>query len=160
MGKVSGPFGIKGWLKINSFAEKIETLGNYDHWYISQNEKNWEEIKVQQCIVNLNKIRVKFIGVDDRTKADPYKNYLIGIPRELLPTLGPKEFYWNDLLGFEVINLENILFGKVGSFIETGVNDVFVVEGNKKRLIPYTLKTIQKVDVKQRKIIVDWDEDF
>jgi ribosomal 30S subunit maturation factor RimM len=34
------------------------------------------------------------------------------------------------------------------------------VEGNKQRLIPYTPNTIIKIDKKQQKIVVDWDENF
>ena len=160
MGKVIGSFGIKGWLNVYSFTEKIETLEKYNYWYISNDEKNWEKIKIDHCKISDNKIKVKFFGFNNRTKADNYKSYLIGIPKNLLPKLGPDEFYWNDLLGFEVINLKKNKLGKVDYFIETGANDVLVVKGNRERLIPYTVNTIQKIDVKQQKIIVDWDEDF
>jgi 16S rRNA processing protein RimM len=59
-----------------------------------------------------------------------------------------------------VLNLQNISFGLVDTFIETGANDVIVVKGDKERLIPYTTKTVLKVDTIKGKIIVDWDEDF
>ena len=59
-----------------------------------------------------------------------------------------------------MLNLQNISFGLVDTFIETGANDVIVVKGDKERLIPYTTKTVLKVDIIKGKIIVDWDEDF
>ena len=88
------------------------------------------------------------------------KNYLIGVSKDLLPKLNKGQYYWNELIGFEVLNLKNISFGNVDTFIETGANDVIVVRGDKERLIPYTSNTVLKVDTGGEKIIVDWDEEF
>ena len=59
-----------------------------------------------------------------------------------------------------MVNLQNIPFGLVDTFIETGANDVIVVKGDKERLIPYSRETVLKVDTINSKIIVDWDENF
>lgn len=77
-----------------------------------------------------------------------------------LPKLNKNEFYWNDLIGCEIQNINGFLLGKVTGFIETGANDVFVVEGEKQRLIPYTKKIVKNIELKQQQIIVDWDESF
>jgi|TARA_B100000767_G_C19407194_1_gene386441 16S rRNA processing protein RimM len=160
MGRIGGPFGIKGWLKLQVFSEEIDTLGKYKNWYLSNDEKNWKLIKVEQYKISTNKVSVKFYDVGDRTTSDPYKGYLVGVPRDSLPKLKENEYYWNDLIGYKVINLQDILLGKVDTFLETGANDVLVVEGSKQRLIPYTPSTIIKIDKKQQKIAVDWDENF
>ena len=96
----------------------------------------------------------------NRSHAQEYKGYLIGVLKESLPKLNKNQYYWNDLIGFEVLNLKNYSFGLVETFIETGANDVIVVRGEKDRLIPYTQKTIIEVDIVKDKIVVDWDEDF
>lgn len=160
MGRIGGSFGIKGWLKLQVFSEEIDTLGKYKNWYLSNDEKNWKLIKVEQYKISTNKVCVKFYDVDDRTTSDPYKGYLVGVPRDSLPKLKENEYYWNDLIGYKVINLQDILLGQVDTFLETGANDVMVVEGSKQRLIPYTPSTIIKIDKKQQKIAVDWDENF
>tara|TARA_B110000196_G_C20903115_1_gene546872 strand:+ start:80 stop:583 length:504 start_codon:yes stop_codon:yes gene_type:complete len=160
MGRIGGSFGIKGWLKLQVFSEEIDTLGKYKNWYLSNDEKNWKLTKVEQYKISTNKVSVKFYDVDDRTTSDPYKGYLVGVPRDSLPKLKENEYYWNDLIGYKVINLQDILLGQVDTFLETGANDVIVVEGSKQRLIPYTPSTIIKIDKKQQKIAVDWDENF
>lgn len=160
MGRIGGSFGIKGWLKLQVFSEEIDTLGKYKNWYLSNDEKNWKLTKVEQYKISTNKVSVKFYDVDDRTTSDPYKGYLVGVPRDSLPKLKENEYYWNDLIGYKVINLQDILLGQVDTFLETGANDVMVVEGTKQRLIPYTPSTIIKIDKKQQKIAVDWDENF
>ena len=160
MGRIGGSFGIKGWLKVQIFSEEMDTLGKYKNWYLSNDEKNWKLIKVEQYKISTNKVSVKFYDVVDRTTSDLYKGYLVGVPRDSLPKLKENEYYWNDLIGYKVINLQDILLGQVDTFLETGANDVLVVEKKKKRLIPYTSSTIIKIDKKQQKIAVDWDENF
>ncbi|MBT4183142.1 MAG: ribosome maturation factor RimM [Nitrosomonadales bacterium] len=160
MGQLVGSFGIKGWLKVKVFTEKVETLEDYKEWFISSDEKNWSKIRVENVKINQNRMMVKFEEIDDRTSADGYRKYWVGILKESLPKLDGNEFYWNDLIGCEVQNINGFLFGTVSGFIETGANDVLVVEGEKQRLIPYTKMTVKKIELKRQQIIVDWNESF
>ena len=160
MGQLVGSFGIKGWIKVKVFTELVETLENYKQWFISTDEKNWSSLSVESIKISQNRMMVKFESIDDRTVADGYRNYWVGVLKKSLPKLADNKFYWNDLIGCEVHNIDRFLFGKLTGFIETGANDVLVVEGEKKRLIPYTKMTVKKIDLKQQQIIVDWDESF
>ena len=155
MGKVLVPYGVSGWLKVYSFTEKLESFLIYKKLFLSKDQKNWLEIKVHG-----KTIIAKFSEIADRTQAENYKNYLIGVPKSYLPQLKEDQYYWNDLIGFEVLNLQDVSFGLVDTYIETGANDVIVVKGDKERLIPYTSMTVLKIDTIKDKIIVDWDEDF
>ena len=78
-------------------------------------------------------IIANFSEIADRTQAESYKNYLIGVQKNLLPKLKEDQYYWNDLIGCEVLNLQNISFGLVDTFIKTGANDVIVVKGEIRR---------------------------
>jgi 16S rRNA processing protein RimM len=160
MGKVLVPYGVNGWVKVYSFTEKLESFLTYKKLYLSKDQKNWLEIKAKEIKVHGKTIIAKFSEIADRTQADNYRNYLIGVPKDCLPQLNEDEYYWNDLIGFEVLNLQNFSFGLVDTYIETGANDVIVVKGDRERLIPYTSMTVLKVDTIKDKIIVDWDEDF
>ena len=160
MGKVLVPYGVNGWVKVYSFTEKIESFLIYKKLFLSKDQKNWLEIKVKDIKLHGKTIIANFSEIADRTQAESYKDYLIGVPKNLLPKLKEDQYYWSDLIGCEVLNLQNISFGLVDTFIKTGANDVIVVKGDKERLIPYTIKTVLKVDTINAKIIVDWDEDF
>ena len=160
MGQLIGSFGIKGWIKVKVFTEVVETLQNYEEWFISSDEKNWSTFSIESIKINQNRMMVKFEGINDRTTADGYQRYWVGVLKKSLPKLTDNEFYWNDLIGCEVYNTDGFLFGRLTGLIETGANDVFVVEGEKKRLIPYTKMTVKKIELKQQHIIVDWDESF
>jgi len=160
MGKVLVPYGVNGWVKVYSFTEKLESFLTYKKLYLSKDQKNWIEIKAKEIKVHGKTIIAKFSEIADRTQAENYKNYLIGVPKDCLPQLNDNQYYWNDLIGFEVFNLQNVSFGLVNTYIETGANDVIVVKGDRERLIPYTSMTVLKIDTIKDKIIVDWDEDF
>jgi len=160
MAKLSSPYGVKGWVKIFSFTEKLDSLLAYKKFFLSKDQKNWLEKEVKEIKLHGKSIIVKFLEIDSRSEAENLKNYLIGVSKDLLPKLNKGQYYWNELIGFEVLNLKNISFGNVDTFIETGANDVIVVRGDKERLIPYTSNTVLKVDTGGEKIIVDWDEEF
>ena len=78
-----------------------------------------------------------------------------------MPTLQPGEYFWNDLIGLQVQNLEGEDFGRVDHLLETGANDVLVVKGERERLIPFVMKqVIVEIDLEQGRIRVDWDKDY
>tara|TARA_B100000767_G_scaffold3944_1_gene3732 strand:- start:736 stop:1239 length:504 start_codon:yes stop_codon:yes gene_type:complete len=160
MGQLVGSFGIKGWFKVKVFTEVVETLENYKEWFISFDEKNWSNFSVESIKINQNRMMVKLEGINDRTVAEGYRGYWVGVLKNSLPELNDNKFYWKDLIGCAVHNTDGCFFGELTGFIETGANDVLIVEGEKKRLIPYTNMTIKKIELKQQQIIVDWDESF
>ena len=160
MAKVLVPYGVNGWVKVYSFTEKLESFLQYKKLFLSKDQKNWIEIKVIEIKLHGKTIVANFLEIANRTQAENYKGYLIGVPKNLLPRLKEEQYYWSDLIGCEVLNVQNVSFGLVDTFIETGANDVIVVKGDKERLIPYTTKAVLKVDTINRKIMVDWNEDF
>ena len=83
------------------------------------------------------------------------------MPRDRLPPPAPGEYYWADLEGLAVETTEGVPLGKVSHLFETGANDVMVVEGERKRLLPFvTGQYIVSVDFEAGRIVVDWDPDF
>ena len=109
-----------------------------------------------------NSIVAQFKGIHDREQAREMMDTPIFIRREQLESLKKDEYYWHDLVGLKVINLEGIVFGKISHFLATGSNDVMVVKSDtQERLVPFTLQhAVQKVDIEQGIITVDWDPDF
>ena len=86
---------------------------------------------------------------------------LCAAPRAALPEPAADEYYWDDLVGLAVSNLQGDALGAVTEMIATGANDVMVVvSGDSKRLIPFLGHVIQKVDLAGRKVLVDWGADW
>jgi len=159
LGKVSAPFGVRGWTKVTSYTTPLERLLEYPVWRVVQRGKV-TEYKVVEGRPHGKFIVVKFDGIDDRDDVALLTNASVVVDRQDLPTLDPGDFYWADLIGLSVSNTEGVSFGKVERLMETGSNDVLVVAGDRERLIPWIMDdVVMAVDI-NGSILVDWDADF
>lgn len=160
VGKIASPYGVKGWLKIISFTDPPENILNYQPWFLWKNQKS-QEMVVINSQKQVDRFTVHFQGINDPETARLYSNAEIYVDREQLPSLPPDEYYWTDLEGLEVINNQNESLGKVDHVLATGSNDVLVIQGEKRHLIPFLPKdVILKVDLEAKVILVDWDAEF
>jgi 16S rRNA processing protein RimM len=167
MGHIVGPFGIQGWVKIACYTEHVESLLDYSVWWLRKDDEAWSAINVAAHNTHDNKLIVAFEGCHDRTQALQLKGMQIAIPRDQLPNLpenGDEGYYWSDLIGTSVFNIQNEELGNVIGLLRTGANDVLQVQPIKgdqqERLIPFIDQVIVKVDLKARKILVDWGLDY
>ena len=106
-------------------------------------------------------ILVKIAGYTEREAVAKLTNCHIGVLSAKLPALPDGDYYWHDLMQMTVCNKDGSILGNVTDILPTGANDVLVVNGEKRHLIPYVPKIhIVSVDPVQRQIVVDWDENF
>ena len=160
LGKITGVFGVKGWVKVFSNTDPREGIVQYSTWMIYQ-QGEWKEIKVLEGKRQAKTVIARLEGIDDRDQAMLLSGAKIAIYEDQLPVLQQDEYYWRDLIGCRVMNAEGEDFGVVDSMMETGVNDVLVVKGERERLIPFTQgHAVLKVDLSAAEITVDWDADF
>ncbi len=99
-------------------------------------------------------------GIIDRTEASARIGDEIAVDRDALPEKTDGEYYWADLVGIEVINAEGISLGIVSRLLDTGANDVLVVDGKKEHLIPFVRDHhVIDVDLERGCMTVDWHPD-
>jgi 16S rRNA processing protein RimM len=156
---VVGVYGVKGWIKLESDTRPREAIFNYSPWRLGL-KNGWEQRVVRHGETRGNGLVARLDGIDDRDTAYSLIGTPIAIPRQELPGVAPGEFYWADLVGCRVVNQDGVEFGRIAGLMETGANDVLVVEGTRERLIPYIDKVIVSVDLAQQLVKVDWEEDF
>jgi 16S rRNA processing protein RimM len=176
LGRITGVYGVKGWLKIFSYTDPMESIVDYSPWYIrpenrsgSRNGAAWKRVKLKAGKRHAKTVVVKLEHCKNREEAQAYIGSEIAIePDQLEQLRDENEFYWSDLIGLRVINQQKLELGVVKSLMETGANDVLVVVSEdeaeiekKERLIPWTMQqAIIAVDLQQGVIEVDWDPDF
>ena len=160
IGKIVGVYGIKGWLKILSFTRPKENILEYVPWLVKQNEA-WQAMQVVEGRPQGKGLIAFFAGITDRDEAMALVDSEIAIERDQLPKAKEGEFFWVDMINLQVINEQNEILGVVTELLETGANDVLVVEAEKQRyLIPYVQDVyIKDVDLEQGIIQVDWQPD-
>jgi 16S rRNA processing protein RimM len=99
--------------------------------------------------------------VNDRNAAEALQGYEIAVPRAELPPAEEDEYYWDDIIGLEVVNLAGESLGKVAGLLETGAHDILkVAAGEVERLIPFTDPIVREVDTGAGRIVVDWGKDW
>lgn len=164
MGRIAGPFGVQGWVKVFPYTEDVESLLDYPVWWLSKGESEWREVKVTECRLHGKLLAAALEQCTDRTAAVGLKGMQVAIPRSQLPKLsksGKDGYYWADLIGLEVVNLQGEALGKVTGLLETGANDVLQVQTEEKeRLIPFVGAVIVKVELQACRITVDWGVDW
>lgn len=159
MGRIAAPFGIRGWVKIQPFTEEVDGLADFPVWWLGDG-KSWREQAVEQCAVHGDVLVAKLQGVEDRDTAAALKNRQIAISREAFPKTVEDEYYWADLIGLAVVNLQGESLGKVDGLLETGSHDVLVVKGESERLIPFIGQYVIEVDIPGGQLKVDWGLDY
>jgi len=161
LGVINGVYGIKGWVKVYSNTDPIENILKYKTWRLKQ--------KNQNVIVTLADGRkhgkgvvAKFEGYDDRNQAETLLKAEINILADELPPLLEGEYYWRELVGLNVINMDGMSYGTIDHMMPTVANDVIVAKnGDIERLIPFVQGVyVMKIDLKENLIQVDWPEDF
>jgi 16S rRNA processing protein RimM len=160
LGKISGVFGVKGWVKVYSYTDPREGITNYSPWRVKL-KGQWREYTVEAGQRQGKTVIAKLEGIDDRDQAMLLSGGLIAIRSDQLQPLAEGEYYWHQLEGLQVVNLQGVELGIVDHMMETGANDVMVVKGDRERLIPFTQgHTVELIDLDEGVITVDWDPEF
>lgn len=160
LGKVAGLFGVLGWVKIVSHTRPREAIFDYHPWLLSTPSGQWQSAHPIDYKIQGKGLIARFEGIENRDQAAALIERNIAIWPTQLPNLPKGEFYWHELEGLQVTNLNNESLGTVDHLMETGANDVLVVTGERERLIPYIPDVVKSVDIAAGKIEVDWDVDF
>lgn len=159
LGEVVGVFGVRGWVKVRSYARPPEALFDYSPWLVGSGEQR-RVCRVEACRPDQRGYTVQLAGISTRDEAESLLRAPIAVPLSALPAAPAGSWYWRDLLGLEVHNLQGVRLGQVSNLIETGAADVLVVEGERERLIPFVPEVyIRTVDLAARRMTVDWHPD-
>jgi len=160
MGRIAAPYGVLGWVNVLPDTEMLDGLFDYPVWWVQQTDGSWREFPVEEAKVHGDHLVAKLQGIADRDMALKLKGKAVAVPREQLPEPEEGEYYWSDLIGLAVRNVQGVELGLVKELFETGANDVLVVEGKRERLIPYIDQVVLEVDIAGKRMVVDWDAEF
>jgi len=165
VGKITGCYGIKGWVKVHPYTELHESFTMLGQWQ-ARRRGQLESVQFDQFKRHGKGLIAHIAGVDDRTAAEAFKGLELVAPLAVFPALEPGEFYWHQLQGLQVWCTQEgtrELLGVVDYLIDTGANDVLVVKpcegsnGEQERLVPYLPgDTVTDVALEAGKIEIDW----
>jgi len=157
MGRVSGSWGVVGWVRVNSYCEDPGTLTGSRIWRIGTRDA-FVEYDVIEAKVHVAQIVARLAGIESREAALELKGREVMLRRADLPEPEEGSYYWSDLVGSAVVNLEGRLLGSVRRLFDNGAHDVMEISGERERLVPWT--AVREVDIRMGRIAVDWGVDW
>lgn len=160
LGRITGAFGVRGWLKVMSFTDPVEQILDYPTWRADLPRAGRRELRPLEGRRHGKGLVVRFEGIDDRDAAIALGRLDVWVERRELPALKKDEYYRADLVGFEVVNLQGQALGRVDHFLDMPANAVMVVAGLREHWLPLGPDQVFRVDLEHGRITVDWDPEF
>jgi 16S rRNA processing protein RimM len=160
LGQIATAHGIRGWLLVRSFADPFDSLLDYDEWQLVSPSGATRTVRLMEGAPYQDRLRVRVEGIDDRNAALALSGWWVQIARSELPPLEAGEHYRDDLLGFEVRNVEGVTLGKVDYFADLPAGAVMVVKGEREHWVPASPQHLLKIHAAERWISVDWPADI
>jgi 16S rRNA processing protein RimM len=158
LGRVGAPFGVKGWVHVDSYTDPPAGLLGYREWVLRLGNGERVVHRVAEGRQQPAGLVAHLQGIDDRGGAARLTGAAIEVERAALPRLGEREYYRRDLLGLRVRNLEGAELGTVSHFVDAPGGTVMVARGVQGREYwvlagpPY----LRRVDLAAGEVVVDW----
>lgn len=171
VGRIHDAWGIKGWFKVLPHSADPQALFSSKRWFLQPPEKGPQAftgtvlLRVREAKEHSDAVVARADGVEDRGAAELLKGARVFVPRSSFPTAGDDEYYWVDLIGLEVVNREGVALGRVKDLMTTGPQTVLVIEYEEagkpqERMVPFVSAYVDEVDLRARRITVDWQPDY
>ena len=160
MGAILGAHGIKGDVKVKSFAAKPAAIADYGPLTDTKHKRSFE-----LSIVGAAKgvLIGRIAGITDRNAAEALKGVELFVDRERLPAPDdPEEYYLADLIGLTAFDGKGTKLGEIVSVDNYGAGDLLLVvpEGGEGFVVPFAKAFVPVVDVKGGRVVLDLPADF
>ena len=159
LGRIGGTFGVKGWVKVQSFTDPPENILDYETLRLKRRGE-WVNVDIEEARCTDRGVQMKLQGVDSPEDAQGYNGAELGVRRGDMPALAPGEYYWSDLEGLDAVTPEGVPLGKVDHFQLLPANPIVVIRGEREHLVPFVKERIVKIDLSAGRIVLDWGADW
>jgi 16S rRNA processing protein RimM len=159
IGKIVGAHGLRGALKVYSYAEYPSVFNPGGLIYLESGRGRKKTHTITWAKPHRKGVLLTFKGIDSRTDAEPLIGAELLINKKSLPKLEKGTYYWFDIVGLSVYTADNAYIGRVTSIMPTGSNDVYVVQDEDKEiLVPALESVITDIDFMGKRMTVDLPE--
>ena len=158
LGRIGAPFGVQGWVRVQSYTDPPEGIAGYSSWELARNGSlgRWS---VREWKRAGRHVAVRLEGVDSREQARALTGAEVRVERSELPPTAPGEYYWHDLIGLEAFGQSGAPLGRVSGILELPAHPVLVLEDDRERLVPLVPERLVAVDLEAGRLTLDWHPD-
>jgi 16S rRNA processing protein RimM len=158
LGRIGAPFGVKGWMHVDSYTDPSDGLLGYPHWVLRIGSGERITRRVAEGHPQGDRLVARLDGVEDRDAASALTGAVIEVQRAEMPPPGKRQYYRADLVGLAVRNLEGVQLGNVMQFVDAPTGPVMVVRDaeGREHWVLATPQYLRKVEVDAGLILVNW----
>lgn len=151
VGVITNTHGIRGEVKVFPTTDDVKRFKKLKN-VILDTGKEQLELEITQVKYFKNLVILKFKGIANINEIERYKGKGLFVTRENAVKCEKDEYFIADLIGIQVVTEDGQEIGQIADVLQTGANDVYVVErsGKKELLLPAIKECIRKVDMKER----------
>ena len=167
VGYVSGAYGLVGGIRITPHSTDADALLNVKTWWLDK--PTLRAVSVRTAKYHSGDVVATLVGLRERDEAEALKGATIQVSRKDFPALEEDEYYWTDLIGLDVVNLQGEALGKVADMMHNGAQSILRIkpleEGGPDakaadRLVPFVDQFVKTVDLESKLITLDWGLDY
>ena len=162
IGQITSAHGIRGDVKVFPVTSEPDRFLDMERVLVAREgeEEHVTEYEITKASHFKNLILLHLKGVEDRNQAELMAGLSLWVRREDALPLDEDEYYFKDLLDCDVVDENGETVGTVVDVMETGANDVLVVEdaSGKEILFPIIEDCVLDIDVEAQKITIRWME--
>ena len=163
MGAILGAHGIKGEVKVKSFAAKPAAIADYGPLTDTKHKRSFELAIVGTGDASKGVLIGRIAGITDRNAAEALKGVELFVDRERMPApKDPEEYYLADLIGLGAFDGKGEKLGEIVSVDNYGAGDLLLVvpESGEGFVVPFAKAFVPVVDVKGGRVVLDLPVDF
>jgi 16S rRNA processing protein RimM len=162
LGRIGAPFGVKGWVHVDSYTDPPDGLLEYPQWVLRGGSGERVTRKLVEGQPHGDRLVARLDGIEDRDAAARLTGSVIEVQRADMPSLRKREHYRADLVGLSVRNLEGVDMGHVAQFVDAPTGPVMVVKDadGREHWVLATREYLRKVEMEAGLILVDWPLDL
>jgi 16S rRNA processing protein RimM len=143
--RVLRPWGMQGEMKLDVLISNPQDIAQSERVFLGEDRQPYA---VESARMHQGSLMIKLAGCDTPEQVDKLRGLSVHIARADLSPLQPNQYYHYQILGLEVVTVDGDVLGRVTEIIETGANDVYVVQGPRGEvLIPARREFINRVDL-------------
>lgn len=155
VGVISSTHGVRGEVKVFPTTDDVKRFKKLKK-VILDTGKEQLPLEIEGVKFFKQFVILKFRGIDNINDIEKYKGKSLLVDREHAVKLKKDEYFIADMIGMDVFTEDRELFGALKDVMETGANDVYIIEmsDGKEVLVPAIKQCILDVDIENRKMVI------
>lgn len=155
VGVITQTHGVRGEVKVFPTTDDVNRFKKLKQ-VILDTGKETMPLEIRSVKFFKQFVILKFKGIDNINDIEKYKRCSLYVTREHAVALEEDEYFIADMIGMEVCTEDGNIFGTLKDVIETGANDVYVIENAEhgEVLVPAIKECIRSVDIEKGQMMI------